>query len=203
MTSTNLLVDTHMLSLPGENQLWREQCLSSLSGAAITLHELPGIAGSLGESRAKGFALGNSPYVSFVDPDDLYEATAFAQCAQLLDTCPQLGAVYTAEVAINADGEKLGLHIDAFDRRWMCRTPSHVHGVIVLRRSVVEEFLPQVLRTCNWADWVLLAGVASHYPVAHLPMVGRFWRKHEGNSCKRGDSQARGIVKQFMEKLDA
>ena len=59
------------------------------------------------KSNKKGFALGNS-YVSFVDLDDLYEASAFVQCAHLLDTYPQLGAVYTAEVAINADGKNSG-----------------------------------------------------------------------------------------------
>ena len=61
-------IDVHLLTL-NEPAEWRETCIASLEGAPIQLHMLPGIPGRIGEARAAGYAQGNLPLVSFVDPE--------------------------------------------------------------------------------------------------------------------------------------
>ena len=77
-------IDVHLLTL-NEPAEWREACIASLEDAPIQLHVLPGVPGRIGEARAAGYAQGTLPLVSFVDPDDLYEASAFTQLADALD----------------------------------------------------------------------------------------------------------------------
>ena len=76
-------IDVHLLTL-NEPAEWREACIASLEDAPIQLHVLPGIPGRIGEARAEGYAQGTLPLVSFVDPDDLYEASAFTRLADAL-----------------------------------------------------------------------------------------------------------------------
>ncbi|HLU14049.1 MAG TPA: hypothetical protein VKZ64_08860, partial [Arenimonas sp.] len=75
------------------------------------------------------------PLVSFADPDDRYEAHAFAHLADALDACPQAVLAYSA-----------------FQH---AHSASHVHGLIVMRRSAVEPVLTRIADLDAGADWLL------------------------------------------------
>ena len=164
-----LRIDVHLLTL-NEPAEWREACIASLDGAPIQLHVLPGIPGRIGEARAAGYAQGTLPLVSFVDPDDLYEPSAFTQLADALDACPQAVMAYS---------------------RWQhANSASHVHGLIVMRRSAVEAVLKETTDLNNFADWLLTLLVAKRGGVLYLPIVGRHWRQHPQQSHRTGDPEA-------------
>ena len=65
----------------------RPTYIASLEEVPIQLYVLPGIPGRIGEARAAGYAQGTQPLVSFVDPDDLHEASAFGHCNCGLQKC--------------------------------------------------------------------------------------------------------------------
>lgn len=188
-------IDVHLLTL-NEPAEWREACIASLDGAPIHLHVVPGIAGRIGEARAAGYAQGTLPLVSFVDPDDLYEASAFSQLADALDTCPQAVMAYSDEALMDEAGCDIAVRRLAYSRWQHANSASHVHGLIVMRRTAVEAALAETADLNNFADWLLTLLVAKRGGVLHLPIVGRHWRQHPKQSHRSGDPESVRRIRQ-------
>lgn len=184
-------IDVHLLTLDEPTE-WREACIASLAGAPIRLHRLPGIRERVGQARAAGLARGTLPLVSFVDPDDRYEAGAFAHLADALDACPQAVLAYTDEALMDEDGRPLGVRRLAYSAFHHAHSASHVHGLIVMRRSAVEPVLPRIADLDAGADWRLTRLVARRGGVLHLPLIGRHWRQHPNQHHRRARSTALG-----------
>lgn len=177
-------IDVHMLTLD-EPAEWREACIDSLAGAPIRLHVLPGIPNKLGEARTRGYASGDLPFVSYVDPDDLYEAGAFEQLADALDAAPHVALAYSDEAMIDAKGALLGVRRLSYSAFLHAHSASHVHGLIVMRRQHVAAVSQMVRPEDPMPDWTLSRLVAAHGQVAHLPVIGRHWRQHQGQFHRR------------------
>jgi hypothetical protein len=177
-------IDAHMLTLD-EPAEWRAACIESLAGAPIRLHVLAGIAGRLGQGRAAGFACGDAPFVCWVDPDDLYEAGAFAQLADALDACPQAVLAYTDEALMDEAGCPLGLRRLAYSAFQHAHSASHVHGLIVMRRDDVAAVAGLVHQQDPTPEWTLTRMLARRGGVIHVPVIGRHWRQHPGQFHRR------------------
>ena len=194
-TPTEPRIDVHLLTL-NEPAEWRAACIASLDGAPIQLHVVPGIPGCIGKARAAGYAQGTRPLVSFVDPDDLYEASAFTQLVDALDACPQAVMAYTDEALMDERGRDIAVRRLAYCRWQHANNASHVHGLIVMRRSAVEAALAQIPDINNLADWLLTLLVAKRGGVLYLPIVGRHWRQHPQQSHRTGDPEAVRCIRQ-------
>lgn len=179
-------IDVHLLTL-NEPVDWRDACIASLEGAPIQLHVLPGIPSRIGDARAAGYAQGTLPLVSFVDPDDLYEANAFTQLADALDACPQAVMAYTDEALTDETGRDIAVRRLAYSRWQHANSASHVHGLIVMRRTAVEAVADQFVALERRVEWLLTLLVAKRGGVLHLPIVGRHWRQHPQQSHRSGD----------------
>lgn len=184
-------IDVHLLTLD-EPAEWRQECLASLAGAPIRLHLVPGIPGRVGKARTAGFARGTLPLVSFVDPDDRYEAGAFASLADALDACPSAVLAYTDEALMDEQGRDTSVRRLAYSAFQHAHSASHVHGLIVMRRSAVEPVLTRIADLDAGADWLLTRLVARRGGVLHLPLVGRHWRQHPNQHHRRARSTALG-----------
>lgn len=184
-------IDVHILTLDEPTE-WREACIASLAGAPIRLHRLPGIPGRVGQARAAGFARGTLPLASFVDPDDRYEAGAFASLADALDAYPSAVLAYTDEALMDEQGRDTSVRRLAYSAFQHAHSASHVHGLIVMRRSAVEPVLTRIAELDAGADWLLTRLVAQRGGVLHLPLVGRHWRQHPNQRHRRARSTALG-----------
>ena len=198
MVATQAHIDVHLLTL-NEPDEWREACIASLAGAPIQLHVLPGIPGRLGQARAAGYMQGTLPLVSFVDPDDRYEASAFTQLADALDANPQAVMAYTDETLTDEKGRDIAVRRLPYSRHHHTHSASHVHGLIVMRRCAVEAALQETIDINNFSDWLLTLLVAKEGEVLHLPIIGRHWRQHPRQSHRAGDLQAVQRVRQSMD----
>lgn len=95
------MLDVHVLTLPDSRQDWLQQCLASVDAAAraapfpVGVHVVDGVAGHIGLGRARGFALGESPFVTYVDDDDFVDADAFACLSTAFESSPRL--IFTQE----------------------------------------------------------------------------------------------------------
>ena len=195
MESVEPRIDVHLLTL-NEPAQWRAACIASLDGAPIQLHVVPGIPGRIGEARAAGYAQGTLPLVSFVDPDDLYEASAFTRLADALDACPKAVMAYTDEALTDEDGRAIAVRRLAYSRWQHANSASHVHGLIVMRRAAVEAALKDTTDINNLADWLLTLLIAKRGGVLYLPIVGRHWRQHPHQSHRTGDPEAVQRIRQ-------
>ncbi len=191
-------IDVHLLTLD-ERAEWREACIESLAGAPIRLHILPGTPGRIGKARAAGYARGTLPLVSFVDPDDLYEASAFARLADALESHPQAVLAYTDEALMDEAGRPLGLRRLAYSAFQHAHSASHVHGLIVMRRAVVEAVLDATTDIHPMADWLLTRLVVRRGAVLHLPIVGRHWRQHPRQVHRTADPE---VVRRIRQTID-
>lgn len=195
--ATQARIDVHLLTL-NEPDEWHEACIASLAGAPIQLHVLPGIPGRIGEARAAGYMQGTLPLVSFVDPDDRYEASAFTQLANALDASPQAVMAYTDETLTDESGRDIAMRRLPYSRQQHAGSASHVHGLIVMRRCAVEAVLKETIDINNFSDWLLTLLVAEGGEVLHLPIIGRHWRQHPRQSHRTGDLEAVRRVRQTM-----
>jgi hypothetical protein len=132
------------------------------------------------------------PLVSFVDPDDRYEAGAFAHLADALDACPSAVLAYTDEALMDEQGRDTSVRRLAYSAFQHAHSASHVHGLIVMRRSAVEPVLTRIADLDAGADWLLTRLVARRGGVLHLPLVGRHWRQHPNQHHRRARSTALG-----------
>ena len=161
------MIDVHILTLETERKDWLDQCLASLQGEPVTLHVIPGTVGHIGDGRARGFALGEHQYVSFVDPDDFVLPGGFAACEAYLDEHTHCDAVGTHEF-IFVDGKNMS----------RCRESKIPHHLIVFRRTFINLFIEELKNTQRVPiHWLLTK-------LQRIPMIQRpyyCWRIH-GNA---------------------
>jgi hypothetical protein len=178
-------VDTHILLMPDTNQTWWQECQKSLENEPINLHLVDGIPGHIGRGRAKGYSIGESPYVSCIDPDDLVVPGAFQACIDALEKNPQACGAYTDEVLIDEEGEPIRPGLWS-GRPWnplLQLEPKYLHHIFVMRREFVCRHLDEL--ESKWphlAEFVLKGLLCAHGPWVHVNRVGYHWRVHpQGN----------------------
>lgn len=172
------VVDTHLLYLPDTDKPLMKECLQSLEGEPIVLHQVEGIPGHVGNARAKGFRCGNSPYVSFVDPDDLVVPGAFQACIDTLEANPEACGTYTDEVLIDKNGEPLRKGMLS-ERPWnplQMLEPHYMHHILVMRREYVEQYLDELSKWPNMPEFILKALLTQNGPWVHTDRIGYKWR---------------------------
>ncbi len=111
-----------------------------------------------------------------------------------LDACPSAVLAYTDEALIDEHGDSLGVRRLAYSAFQHAHSASHVHGLIVMRRSAVDPVLTRIADLDAGADWLLTRLVARQGSVLHLPLVGRHWRQHPNQHHRRGRSKALGSL---------
>ena len=128
------MIDVHIIVMPDRRRDWAEQCLDSVSDAAALAgfpvygHVVEGVPGHIGKARAAGYALGDQPYVTFVDDDDYVLPHAFSQMADALRA--GVSAVCTPELTLQNGQYRRGAdrhHLIAYRRdgvidhaAWVC-----------------------------------------------------------------------------------
>ena len=180
--------DTHVILLPDTQKEWWQACRQSMENEPIRIHEVEGAPGHIGKGRAKGFALGDSPYVSCVDPDDLVVPGAFAACIEALERHPEACGAYTDEYHIDADGKTIQKGLWS-GREWnplLQLEPRYLHHLFVMRRRFVAPHLQEL--SDKWpylADFVLKGLLAAHGPWIHVDRFGYKWRIHGNTAHKK------------------
>lgn len=107
---TDLAIDFHMLTLDRTPRALVDRAVASVEAAIarspipVHFHLLQGVLGHIGEGRAKGYAVGTSPYVVCMDDDDAVEPHAFEVIAPHLTD--DRDAVFPSQWVIMEDGRR-------------------------------------------------------------------------------------------------
>lgn len=124
------MIDVHVLTMSTTPPAWAALCIASIeqaidnAGFPVTLHVTTGVKGHIGKARAKGYALGEQPYVTYVDHDDYIHEDAFKALKPLLDRSPE--AITTGETIVLEDGSTGDL-------------PNAKHHLAVFKRDFIEQ----------------------------------------------------------------
>lgn len=135
------MIDCHILVSKETPRNWVTQCLDSVfiardhAGFPVTVHVIDGVPDHIGRARSQGYALGNEPYVAYVDDDDWVETDAFSCLHDAMIS--NATAIYTRETTWQ-HGKR-----GTFDGRQNLR---------VFRRDVLQGF-----NFDAWPIWVEIA----------------------------------------------
>jgi len=159
------MIDVHILMHSGTRPGWLAQCLESLASEPCTVHVVRGAEGDIAAGRARGFALGVHPYVTFVDSDDYVLPGAMAaMCAALEHHDAAVGR----EMVLLQNGELHG-----------AIAGHHLHA---LRRSAIAPHLQTY--GSRFAGRHCCAALREIAEPARVDAVTYVWRLHERQSSR-------------------
>jgi len=92
------VLDCHVLMLPDrDNRL----CLESVASERARVHLLDGIPGHIGKGRIKGYSLGDQPFVTYVDDDDMVTPGLLDALHDYLEEHPYTPMLYVKNRAVS------------------------------------------------------------------------------------------------------
>ena len=161
------------------------QWVSQLSDARVRLISQP----NQGKSAARnvGIQAAQSPYIAFLDADDLWESTKLEQQLAYMETYPDVGVVYTWTALADPTGQVTGRCITPTDAGnvWTALVQSNILtcGSTPLIRTECFEHVGVFERDLSLSqDWNMWIRLAARYPfgVIQAPLVR--YRQHDGNT---------------------
>ena len=178
-------VDIHVLCGSATPPAWRDAAIRSARQPGARVWPLPAIPGDFGAARARGWASGTAPWVSFVDDDDLLLPGAVAACLNALADHPDAAGAFTDEIQALPDGtERMGLSTanGPWNPALHLLLAGYGHHFVVLRRIALRDVLPELPQWGGMADYVARGWVCQSGPLVRVPMVGYRWRVREGGA---------------------
>lgn len=153
------MIDVHVLTHEGTRKDWLDQCMASLEGHPISIHLIDNRGRSVGEGRARGYAMGRFPLVAYVDSDDYVLPGCFDAC---LEAIADKHAVVTMELIEYLDGS-----------RYPFAMPGH--NLSVYQRKDVLPWLGAMGASPHTTD----ARMRGIIKPAQIQTVGYVWRVHQ------------------------
>lgn len=133
------MIDIHMAHMPGEISRYDEIHLD-MQGQNV--YHIDGTKNNLMDTRRRGFSMGDSKYVSFLDPDDQLIGFPFDACIEVLER-GEHSLVYTN--SIRESRPELMYpedHVWSLETHRAMKIP--VHQVVVYRRDMMETALKEI-----------------------------------------------------------
>ncbi len=162
------MIDIHVLTWSGTNEVWLRQCLASLADQPCTVHVVPGDEGNVGAGRARAYRLGDHDYVGYVDCDDFLLPGAVDAC---LDGLKSHRSVVTLERWLW--GGILDRHLEP------------LHHLAVYRREDVMKHIDELHKHPIHCDQYLIRKMRP----TQLEHVGYVWRIHAGQGHRQATSE--------------
>lgn len=172
-------VDVHLIKMPTHNAEWFEQCMLPLAAEPVKTHIVlgePGIPQGLVASRLEGFSLGESPYISFVDPDDYALPGLFSTLLAALEATGA-HAVYAHEYITGIRGDFQNARVNPLP-----------HHAIVFRREQYERVKYALERwdfLAQESEVVVMLRELNPKMVIEIPRPLYVWRRHTDSALIR------------------
>lgn len=173
------MVDVHVI-FPAHKPDFTRSCIESLKCAQTNIFLIPENSNPIGINRQKGYSQGTAEFKAYADYDDIYNGTVFASLERILQENPGISLAYTFEVQFDEEGPFF-LTKTSYDKFVHRARPQHVHGVQVYRTYIIES-APSIIWSFPLVDWALSLWASTQGKIQHFPAIGRYWRRHTGQS---------------------
>lgn len=153
-------------------------------------HHFTGASGDMLATRKQGFAYGDLPYVSYVDPDDWLVGDPWQDMAGVLDT-GRYSIVYGNSL-IHSDSSDAGdlLYPEhTWTPEWHFSRPLPIHAPVMIRRDLLQrvwdeiESNPRLVESMKYrANSVIYTHLIRILPAYFIDRVGYIWNRLGNNS---------------------
>lgn len=183
------MIDVHCL-VHKESKFFPSLKVQMEKEEGVTFHIVRN-GGNIGLGRVKGFLLGSSPYVSFVDYDDLISPGIFRELNSLLER--GYDWVYTNEVVIDELGNELqpgwSSNPELYRKElleFMEASPGvYCHHIVAFKRSLLKPPVFWIMtQLAELAESYLFKELGRSNNFYHLDKVGYYWRIHGDNGFR-------------------
>lgn len=135
------MIEVQIISKGTENHDLVNQCLSGLDSPAATMHLGEAIEDNLNAARIAVWDQCGGDLLSFVDPEDIPDASAWQKLQNALDSNPKAMGAFTLEQTISQSGALIN-----FTPKWNGKDPFQCldfpRHILVVRRSIYELVKP-------------------------------------------------------------
>lgn len=194
-------VDIHIIK---SNRGYIDACLESIKDEPVNIHFLKHVDNEHGKLRMKGFSMGNSPYVSLVDDDDIVIPGIFDRAIMIMEK--GYSAYYSNHYVMNAEGNVYGKRFDKLAPPIGFSQANQMHHVVVYRREIIQPVL-SYLNGVKLFDKLLL-NLKSIYDgrVYGENKMGLYWRVHDEGihkkeNIKENPKEWHEIVSYYKHKI--
>jgi hypothetical protein len=140
-----------------------------------------------------GFLTGTSPYVSFVDYDDLIQPGIFKKVVDILER--GYDWVYTDQMLIDEFGNPLQPGWSSNPELYRPEllafmkindNDEHCHHIVAFKRGLLRlDHLFIMSQLSELTECYLFRELGRHSNFYHLKEIGYYWRQHEDNGFKK------------------
>jgi glycosyltransferase involved in cell wall biosynthesis len=136
-------------------------------------HTLSRNSGIAGVNRNIGLRLTRSPYVAFLDDDNIWHPHHLESALKRLKSDESLDAVYTAMQRVTPTGRQLDLISVEFDRKLASNHGFLDINTFVARRSPAVRFsrLKRAKNVMPKEDWELIYRYTRRHRIEHIPEI--------------------------------
>lgn len=159
--------------------------------------------GGVSKARNLGIAKSSSPFIAFLDADDLWHPDKIAKQMDLMLSSDKLGLVYGGHYSINQNGfiTRYLLHTNkgnVFEDLCEGNLVSGSASMALVRRKVLDDvgvFSEELVNGCE--DWELWLRIARKYDFDFVPEIIADLRVLEGSMQTNYQKMADNVVKLF------
>jgi glycosyltransferase involved in cell wall biosynthesis len=144
------------------------------------------------EARVRALREARTPFVGFLDDDDVVHSQAVEWCERALDATGA-GVAFTQEARIDAFDNVIEEPVERqrfyFEVRLM---PRIIHHLALMRRELIPDDALDVERELGFGfEWWIKARCAFAAGAVQVPRVGYFWRQRSGQMSESHDWRIR------------
>lgn len=155
--------------------------------------------GGVSSARNVGIHSSSSPFIAFLDSDDIWYPEKLEKQLKLMELDPGVGLVYGHHYNIDEDNIILG-NLRIYEKGWvfdkLCNG-NFIAGsasMALVRRSVIEDVGEFREDFINGEDWELWLRIAKKYKVNFVPEIIASIRQHPNNAQKNQTKMADALV---------
>ncbi len=171
------MLDLHILHhAASTTPEWWEQCMASANAAQekglCSVRIIDTDSDHIGANRAAAIAAGSSPYVAWLDSDDLLMPLGIQPMLDELEQHPEACGVYSNRQQIDATGKVLlTMMFSQWNPRQQINGQYFPHQLAIYRREAITPHLSTMATFKTYSEFVV-AGLATQFgPWRHVPII--------------------------------
>jgi len=164
-----------------ENNPYLQACLDSLKNEDVNLLVIPA-ADCSGNARIEGYEKSTSPYICYIDDDDVVVPGAFARAKEII-TSTGAKTYYTNHYVADENLNPYGVRFTNLAPKGLSQH-MQMHHIVVYSRDVIGPYIKYLKNVTTFDKKILNYASILHGSVVGTTKKELYWRIHKNNNHK-------------------